>query len=133
MFKIVPSILNKNNTLHYKQVVKWFSSVVKQSVLDENLAKQLETVSLVGFSKHSGFEVLRASVQFADRIKFIDTSKVQPLITVLESWYVKTKVHHKIYSVTLCFYIKYTSFTYLISFIDIIKNSLFLVSFMIKN
>jgi len=58
--------------------------------VDEDLAKRLETVSLVGFSKHSGFEVLNASVKFADRITRIDTTKVQPLITVLENWYVTT-------------------------------------------
>lgn len=54
--------------------------------MDEDLAKRLETVSLVGFSKHSGFEVLSASVKFADRITHINTTEVQPLITVLETW-----------------------------------------------
>lgn len=58
-------------------------------MLDEDLAKRLETVSLVGLTGPSGFEVLNASVQFADRITRIDTDQVRPLVTVLETWYVE--------------------------------------------
>lgn len=84
MFKILPLIFKKN-----KPLVRWFSSVInKSTIVDEDLAKRLETVSLVGFSKHSGFKVLIASVKFADRITSLDTTQVQPLITVLENWYV---------------------------------------------
>lgn len=90
MFKILSSTLKKDsfsviNTFYCYQTVKLCSSVV----LDEDLAKRLETVSLVGFTKNCGFEVLSASVQFADRITHIDTTKIQPLVTVLETWYVK--------------------------------------------
>lgn len=88
MYKILPLILKKDCTCHYKSIVGRFSSVADQSAaLDEDLVKRLETVSLVGFSKHSGFEILSASVKFADRITRIDTTEVQPLITVLENWY----------------------------------------------
>lgn len=84
MFKILPSILKKN-----KPLVRWLSNVIsKTTLVDEDLAKRLETVSLVGFSKHNGFEVLSASVKLADRITSLDTTQVQPLITVLENWYV---------------------------------------------
>lgn len=88
MYKILSLIFKRDCTCHYKSVVGRYSSVADQSAaLDEDLANRLETVSLVGFSKHSGFEVLSASVKFADRITRIDTTKVQPLITVLENWY----------------------------------------------
>lgn len=60
--------------------------------LNRDLVKRLETVSLVGFTERSGFEVLRASVEFADGITHIDTTEVEPLITVLENWYVFKKI-----------------------------------------
>lgn len=83
------SFLRRNNTCNYKPVIRWFCIVAdKSTILDEDLALRLETVSLVGFSKYSGFEVLRSSVKFADSITLIDTTKVEPLVTVLESWYV---------------------------------------------
>lgn len=86
--KILQSIFKKINYTHYyTPVVRWLGSVLNKSVLlDEDLTKRLETVSLVGFSKHSGFEVLSASVSFADRITYINTTEVEPLITVLETW-----------------------------------------------
>lgn len=90
MYKIkkLQSIIKLNNyTRHFNPVVRSISSVEDERVLlNEDLAKRLETVSLVGFSKHSGFEVLSASVKFADRITHINTAEVQPLITVLETW-----------------------------------------------
>lgn len=88
MSKILTTTLRKNNSRHCTPgVVEWLTSVVKKSTtLDENLVKRLETVSHVGFSKQGGFEILSASVKFADRITDIDTTKVQPLITVLENW-----------------------------------------------
>lgn len=89
MNKFFPSIIKKYNNHQYQSVFRRCSILSnKCTTLDEDLAKRLETVSLVGFSKHSGFEVLSASVEFADRITHIDTTKVQPLITVLENWYV---------------------------------------------
>jgi len=88
MSKILTT-LRKNNLRHYTLRVEWLSSIVNKSItLDEDLVKRLDTVSHVGFSKQCGFEVLSASVKFADRITSIDTSKVPPLITVLENWYV---------------------------------------------
>jgi len=81
MSKLLTTLRN-NNLRHYTLRVEWFSSIT----LDEDLVKRLETVSHVGFSKQCGFEVLSASVKFADRITSIDTSKVPPLITVLENW-----------------------------------------------
>lgn len=92
MYKILTLILKRDRTCHHKSVVRRYFS----TVLDEDLAKRLETVSLVGFSKHSGFEVLSDSVKFADRITHIDTTKVQPLITVLENWYVTLTLNYKI-------------------------------------
>lgn len=87
MFKTFLTILKKDNTRHCKLTVRWFGNIVNHStVLDEDLANRLETVSLVGFSKNSGFEVLSASVHFADRVTLINTIDVQPLITVLENW-----------------------------------------------
>lgn len=90
MSKILSTTLRKNDLRHCtKGVVKWLGSITRQSAtLDQDLVKRLETVSHVGFSKQSGLEVLSASVVFADRITNIDTSKVPPLITVLENWYV---------------------------------------------
>lgn len=90
MSKILSTTLRKNDLRHCtKVVVKWLGSITRQSTtLDKDLVKRLETVSHVGFSKQSGLEVLSASVEFADRITNIDTSKVPPLITVLENWYV---------------------------------------------
>jgi len=38
--------------------------------------------------KQDGLEVLSTSSQFADRITNIDISKVPPLITMLDNWYV---------------------------------------------
>ncbi|VVC44257.1 Glu-tRNAGln amidotransferase C subunit [Cinara cedri] len=86
--KILQSIFKTNNyTHHFNPITKWLSSVANESaLLDENLTKRLETVSLVGFSKQSGFEVLSASVKFADCITHIKTTEVLPLITVLETW-----------------------------------------------
>lgn len=86
MLKILSSTFQKNVGRSCAPKIGRFIS--NGIVLNENLAKRLETVSLVGFLKHSGFEVLDASVKFADRITHIDTSKVRPLITVLETWYV---------------------------------------------
>lgn len=90
MSKILSTTHRKNNLLHCsKGVVKWLGSIIRKSTtLDKDLVKLLETVSHVGFSKQSGLEVLSASVKFADRITNIDTSKVPPLITILENWYV---------------------------------------------
>lgn len=89
MNKIIPTIFKKFNSHRYQFVLRRCSTESNQgTTLDEDLAKRLETVSRVGFSKHSGFEVLKASVEFADRITHINTTKVQPLITVLENWYV---------------------------------------------
>lgn len=69
-----------------KGVVKWLGSIIRKSTtLDKDLVKRLETVSHVGFSKQGGLEVLSSSVKFADRITNIDTSKVLPLVTVLEN------------------------------------------------
>lgn len=93
MYTILRSIFKKNITCHYyKSSVKHFTS--DSIVLDEHLAKHLETVSLVGFSKDNGFEVLNASVKFASCIISIDTTKVQPLVTVLETWYVKVLLNN---------------------------------------
>lgn len=88
MSKILSSTLRKNNLRHCTSgVVYWLSSIVRKfTILDKDLVKRLETVSHVGFSKQGGFEVLSASVKFADCITDIDTSKVPPLITVLENW-----------------------------------------------
>jgi len=92
MSKILSTKLRTNNLRHCTpEVVKWISSIIKKSTtwsLDKDLVKRLETVSHVGFSKQGGLEVLSASVKFADHITNIDTSKVQPLITILENWYV---------------------------------------------
>jgi len=90
MSKILSSTLLKKNLRHCTpKVVKWLGSIIKKSTtLDKDLVNRLETVSHVGFSKQSGLEVLSASVEFADCITNIDTSKVPPLITVLENWYV---------------------------------------------
>lgn len=89
MSKILSTTLRKNNLVHCTQgVFKWLSSIINKSTtlsLDKDLVKRLETVSHVGFSKEGGLEVLSASVKFADRITNIDTSKVQPLITILEN------------------------------------------------
>lgn len=87
MYQNLPSIFK--NTCRIKPIVQRCISTVNQNItVDEDLAKRLETVSLVGFSKRTGFELLSASVDFADRITRLDTAKVQPLITVLENWYV---------------------------------------------
>jgi len=90
MSKILSTTLRENNLRHCsKGVVKWLGSIIRKSTtLDKDLVKRLETVSHVGFSKQGGLEVLSSSVKFADRITNIDTSKVLPLVTVLENWYV---------------------------------------------
>ncbi|CAH1736332.1 unnamed protein product [Aphis gossypii] len=87
MSRILTTTIIINNLRHFTPRVAWLSSIVNKSIaLDEDLVKRLETVSHVGFSKQGGFEVLSASVKFADRLTDIDTSKVLPLITVLENW-----------------------------------------------
>lgn len=87
MFKTFLSVLKKENTHQRKLAVRWIGSFVNHSTaLDEDIVNHLETVSFVGFSRDSGFEVLSASVEFADRITSINTTDVQPLITVLENW-----------------------------------------------
>jgi len=90
MSKILSTTLRKNNLRHCTPgVIKWLGSIERKiTTLDKDLVKRLETASHVGFSKQGGLEVLSASVKFADRITNIDTSKVPPLITVLENWYV---------------------------------------------
>jgi len=89
MSRILTTTIRINNLRHCTSRVAWLSSIVNKSIaLDEDLVKRLETVSHVGFSKQGGFEVLSASVKFADHLTDIDTSKVLPLITVLENWYV---------------------------------------------
>jgi len=90
MSKILSTTIRKNNLRHcIPGVIKWLGSIVRKvTTLDKDLVKRLETVSHVGFSKEGGLEVLSASVKFADRITDIDTSKVPPLITILENWYV---------------------------------------------
>lgn len=87
MYKSLLTIFKKDNNHHCKLAVRWIGNIVNQgTALDEDLVNRLETVSLVGFSKNSGFEVLSASVEFADRITRINTTNIQPLITVLENW-----------------------------------------------
>lgn len=89
MSRIIKSLFKRNNTCIYKPVNRWLcSNANTNTILDEDLAIRLETVSHVGFSKHSGFEVLSSSVKFADRITLLDTINVEPLVTVLETWYV---------------------------------------------
>jgi len=97
MHRVLSSVFQY--TCHYRPVGIRFNSTVSQNLVNEDLAKRLETVSLVGFSKHHGFEVLSSSVKFADRIIYIDTTKVQPLITVLENWYVTTIIREINYTV----------------------------------
>jgi hypothetical protein len=86
MYKALLTILKKDNIHNCKLAVRWIGNINHGTALDEDLVNRLETVSLVGFSKNSGFEVLSASVEFADRITRINTTNVQPLITVLENW-----------------------------------------------
>lgn len=52
--------------------------------IDANTIALLERLSLVDCANKEGIETLEAAIEFADQIQQVDTSGVEPLITVLE-------------------------------------------------
>ena len=51
--------------------------------IDTKTIEHLEHLSLVDFANRAGIERLQEAIRFADQILHIDTSKVDPLITVV--------------------------------------------------
>lgn len=73
---------------------KYLSAPVKTTIdeanlppptkVDQNLIDYLERVSLVGFDNEKAVKIVEGAIRFADQIFNVDTSNVQPLISVLE-------------------------------------------------
>lgn len=52
--------------------------------IDQKTIKLLERLSLVDFANKKGIERLEDAIRFADQIRVIDTTGVEPMISVLE-------------------------------------------------
>ncbi|KAK6624066.1 hypothetical protein RUM44_010924 [Polyplax serrata] len=80
----------------YKKLIdlQYLSAPVKTTIdeanlppptkVDQNLIDYLERVSLVGFDNEKAVKIVEGAIRFADQIFNVDTSNVQPLISVLE-------------------------------------------------
>ncbi|PSN32853.1 Glutamyl-tRNA(Gln) amidotransferase subunit C [Blattella germanica] len=55
-----------------------------RTVIDQETVELLERLSLVNFASEAGVKSLEEAIRFADQIRIIDTSGVEPLISVLE-------------------------------------------------
>ena len=53
--------------------------------IDEETIKHLERLSLVDFANKRGIERLEEAIKFADKLNAVNTSGVEPLVTVLEN------------------------------------------------
>lgn len=53
--------------------------------VDLDTITHLERLSLVNFGNLKGVEILESSIRFADKILSVNTSGVEPLMTVLEN------------------------------------------------
>ena len=52
--------------------------------IDQETIELLERLSLVDFANKKGIDRLEDAIRFADQIRVIDTTGVEPMITVLE-------------------------------------------------
>jgi aspartyl-tRNA(Asn)/glutamyl-tRNA(Gln) amidotransferase subunit C len=52
--------------------------------IDQETIELLERLSLVDFANKKGIERLEDAIRFADQIRVIDTTGVEPMISVLE-------------------------------------------------
>lgn len=59
-------------------------SLPPETKIDQNTIELLERLSLVDFANERGIEQLEESIRFADQIRLVDTTDVDPLITVLD-------------------------------------------------
>lgn len=59
--------------------------------IDSETILLLERLSLVDLDSKEALQTLQDSIEFADRIKHIDTSGIEPLYTVLENEYLQTR------------------------------------------
>lgn len=60
------------------------SKLPERTKIDEETIAHLERLSLVDCANRKGIETLEDAIAFADRILQVDTTGVEPLITVLE-------------------------------------------------
>ncbi|XP_047106213.1 glutamyl-tRNA(Gln) amidotransferase subunit C, mitochondrial [Schistocerca piceifrons] len=59
-------------------------SLPPETKIDQNTIELLERLSLVDFANERGIEQLEEAIRFADQIRLVDTTDVDPLITVLD-------------------------------------------------
>lgn len=78
---------------------RWSSAVPKSPILpvgkqdqvpvkiDNKTIEHLERLSLVDFANREGIRRLEEAIQFANQIHSVDTTNVEPLVTVLQGEY----------------------------------------------
>lgn len=70
------------------EIVKTEQPIVK---IDTKTIEHLERLSLVDFANQEGVRRLEAAIQFASQIHSVDTSNVDPLISVLQGEYLTVR------------------------------------------
>ena len=58
----------------------------KPTQIDDETIEHLERLSLVNFANIAGIRRLEEAIKFADQIRVVDTSNVEPLVNVLEDF-----------------------------------------------
>lgn len=53
--------------------------------IDTQTIKHLERLSLVDFGDEKGIKIVEDAIKFADKLNELDTTGVEPLVTVLEN------------------------------------------------
>ncbi|KAK3930361.1 Glutamyl-tRNA(Gln) amidotransferase subunit C, mitochondrial [Frankliniella fusca] len=59
-------------------------SSAASKLIDEETIKHLERLSLVDFANERGIARLQEAIVFADQLKAVDTTGIEPLVSVLE-------------------------------------------------
>ncbi|XP_044253332.1 glutamyl-tRNA(Gln) amidotransferase subunit C, mitochondrial [Tribolium madens] len=62
--------------------------------IDAKTIALLERLSLVDCANKQGIETLEGAIAFADQIQQVDTSNIEPLVTVLEDRPLRTREDH---------------------------------------
>lgn len=60
------------------------SDLPEETNVEADLVAHLERLALVDFNNQAGIDRLRAAIRFADQLRVVDTSRVEPMDSVLE-------------------------------------------------
>lgn len=84
------TIKNQSDETHVSRVASKIdlNLLPPKTKIDPKTIALLERLSLVDCANKQGIQVLEDAIEFADQILQIDTTDIQPLVTVLEDRYI---------------------------------------------